>query len=486
MSKKKKANSFKPDTSALTNSNAVTNNLASGLFGGFSGVGFGSPFGTQVSATDTLLLENRYNLVTNNRQLLSQSYVEIGLIKTIVSVPVEDALRGGLEIISSDLDPEDIKRLQKKMRREKDLKVVGQALKWARLFGGGGIVIVNGDEHNTELDINTIKVGDRVSFRAVDMWELYFNYFSTFDNTTKLETDIDKDEVFNFYGKELHASRVLKVLGETAPSLVKQRVYGWGLSIVEALVRSINQYLKATNVTFEVLDEFKIDVYKIKGLAATLMSSGGSEKIHRRIQLANQEKNFQSAITMDGEDDYIQKQLQFTGMAEVMEGIRMQVASDLRIPLTKLFGVSSAGFNSGEDDIENYNSMIESEIRTNIEFEVLKMVEIRCMQLFGFIPDDLEVNFKPLRVLSTEQEENVKTAKFNRAAQARQMGEISSEEFKESLNADNLLGVQVEVNDELYETPDTDMSEGGVVGKAEPGGTTTESTKLSKPTDDAK
>ena len=31
---------------------------------------------------------------------------------------------------------------------------------------------------------------------------------------------------------------------------------------------------------------------------------------------------------------------------------------NLKMPITKLFGISAAGFSSGEDDIENYNSMI--------------------------------------------------------------------------------------------------------------------------------
>jgi hypothetical protein len=62
----------------------------------------------------------------------------------------------------------------------------------------------------------------------------------------------------------------------------------------------------------------------------------------------------------------------------------------MRMPLTKLFGISAAGFNSGEDDIEVYNAMIESEIRGKLKYDLLRMVEIKCQKLFSMVPDDID------------------------------------------------------------------------------------------------
>jgi 8-oxo-dGTP pyrophosphatase MutT (NUDIX family) len=166
------------------------------------------------------------------------------------------------------------------------------------------------------------------------------------------------------------------------------------------------------------------------------------------VDLANKNKNYLNSIVMDADDDYIQKQLSFAGLSDVMAGIRMQVASDMRMPMTKLFGVSSAGFNSGEDDIENYNAMIESDVRATIKWDLMRMVELRCQQLFGFVPDDLTITFEPLRVMSSEQEETVKTSKFNRLLAARQAGEISSKEFKEAVNRDDLLPIRLEITED--------------------------------------
>lgn len=439
------------NTSKVDNSGTspLQNSALSSLVLGFDPT---SGQGTQLSQLDTLFKESRWHLLSNMRNLLSQIYVEHGLIQTLVDIPVDDGLRGGVEVITKELDEDDIDMLQTKMEREGDIAQVGQAIKWARLFGGGGIIPITHQRPETPLDVSKIKQGSEIEFKAVDLWELFHDaLYLDDDSLESLEQKFSfKKSHYNFYGKKLHSSRVLRVKGLEAPSMIRRQLRGWGYSVVESTVRSINQYLKANGLSFEVLDEFKIDIFKIKGLKDALINPDAEERIRRRIHIATAEKNYKSALTLDGEDDYLQKQLSFTGVAEVMDGIRKQIASDLRIPMTKLFGQSSAGFNSGEDDIENYNSMVESTIRSKCKFEIIKIVEIRCQQLFGFIPEDIKIRFKPLRVLSSTDEEGVKTQIFNRLIQARQAGEISPRDFKEMCNRADLLPLKLDVTDEVY------------------------------------
>ena len=412
----------------------------------------GMPFSTQLSQVSTMFINNRWYLVSNMRQLLSEVYVEHGLIQTIVDVPVDDGIRGGVEIKTKQLDPEELEELQAEMEMEGDYDTVGYATKWNRLFGGAGVIIITDQDPSTPLNLAAIGPDSPLEFRDVDMWELFWSKQNTSDYSAAIDTNQLNDvEFYDYYGVQVHKSRVMKMVGFKAPSFVRPRLRGWGVSVVEALIQSLNQYLKSKNLTFEVLDEFKIDIFKIKNLTNTLLSPLGDQKIRARVQLANQQKNYQNAITMDSEDDYIQKELSFAGIAETQAGIRMQIASDMRMPLTKVFGISSAGFNSGEDDIENYNAIVESQVRTRIKAPLLKMIQVRCQRKFGFVPSDLKINFKPLRILSAEQEENVKTSKFNRVLAAKQAGEISSLEFKDACNKDNLLSIQLDTSVEALE-----------------------------------
>lgn len=415
------------------------------------------PGSAPVEQINTVFKNMRWYLVSNFRQVLNQCYVELGLIQTIVDVPCDDAFRGGIEIKSKELDEKQIQELQISLDRDDDLNTACQAQKWNRLFGGAGILILTDQDPEEPLDVAMINQDTPLEFRAVDMWELFWDKQNTEGYDPAIQTQ--DFEYYNYYGEQIHKSRVMRLKGFTSPSFIRPRLRGWGFSVIEVLVRSINQYLKATDLSFQVLDEFKVDYYKIKNLVTTLMSPQGNQKVQQRIQMANYQKNYQNAVVMDSEDDHDAKQLSFAGLAETMAGIRMQVAADMRMPITKLFGTSaSAGIgNTDQNDMENYNSMVESQVRNKSKYDVLRICEIKCQKLFGFIPEDLSISFKPLRVLSAEQEENVKTQKFNRLLQARTAGEITTFEFREGCNKGNIFDVTLDNAGEILNPNDPEV-----------------------------
>lgn len=460
-----------PPAASEVVANALESTVQNGALGdaiGFGGAGGfpanqGTPWSNQLSQTTTIFKNLRYYLISNFRQVLNEAYVELGLIQTITDVPVDDGLRGGVEIKSKQLDEDEIQELYATMDRQDDINTAGQAAKWNRLFGGAGIVVMTDQDPEEPLNVKAITSDSPLEFKAVDMWELFWDQQNV-EGGLNLSADDTTFEFYSYYAINVHKSRVMPLKGLTAPSFIRPRLRGWGFSVVEALVRSINQYLKATDLGFEVLDEFKLDVYKIKNLVNTLLQPNGKQKVLERVQLANWQKNYQKAIVMDSEDDFDHKQLSFAGLGEAMAGIRMQVASDMRMPLTKLFGISAAGFNSGEDDIEVYNAMVESQVRSKLKYHLIRMVELRCQQLFGFIPDDIQLSFKPLRIMSADQEETVKTQIFNRVFQARSAGEITTFEFRESCNKGNLLPITLDTQgDEL--NPDDPEVAGLVAGE---------------------
>lgn len=401
-----------------------------------------------VSNIDTISLNFRWYFVSNFRQHVSEAYVEYGLVRRAVDVPVDDAYRGGVTIKTDQLEEDEIKKLLIKMDRERDLNVASRTQKWGRLFGGAGTLLLVEDQDPREpLDIAAIKPGTKIEFRAVDLWELFWDMQNSDGYDPSLQ--VPEMDLFNYYGEDIHKSRVWRVNAFEIPSFVRPRFRGWGASMLEAIIRPLNQYLKHTDVTFEVLDEFKLDVYKIDGFMQALSTPEGEEMMMRRVRHANARKNFQQATVLDAKDDFQQRQLTFSGLGEVMQGIRIQLAAEMGMPLTKLFGLSATGFNAGEEDLENYNMMVEGTVRDDAKYLVLKMVELRCQQLFGFVPDDLTVEFKPLRVLGAVDEQTIKTQKATILDNARARNDISIKEYREAVNAGNLLDIKLDTSDEL-------------------------------------
>lgn len=475
----------------------IQNNVPDKFENGFAeAIGFCQPFGgqggfpggfsgQQVEDSTTMFENLRWYMVSNFRQLLSQAFVEIGLVQTICMVPVQDALRGGIMIKSKQLDEKEIKELLLSVDRDDDLNTVGWAACWERLFGGAGIIILVGDQDPEEpLDLKAIGPDTELDFRDVDMWELFWDK----QNTEGYDADIQGEqfEFYNYYAENLHRTRVMRLKGMKAPSFVRPRLRGWGMSVVEALVRSMNQYLKATDLGFEVLDEFKLDIYKIKNLINTLVSPNGTNKVKERVQMANWQKNYQNAVVMDSEDDYDHKQLSFAGLGEAMEGIRRQVAADMRMPISKLFGTSENGgmAATGQDDIENYNSMVEGEVRSKIKYHIVQILQVKCQKLFGYIPEDLEIEFKPLRELGAVDQETVKREKFARLIAAKQANEITVEEFRDACNKGHLFDIELDTSDAAISALDAeaakdqeDQAEIDAKGEDEPGAAKPDSRK---------
>jgi phage-related protein (TIGR01555 family) len=419
------------------------------------GFGQSSP---PVSSANTMFENNRWYLISNLRQLLSQTYVEHGIVQTLVDQPVDDAFRAGFEIKSAQLDGNDIEKLLIYCKRHNVIDSVKQASKWSRLYGGGAVIAITNQNPQVPLSLKQINENTPLEFRSVDMWELFYDVQNTTGGMQVGETiGAPVTDYFDYYGQSIHKSRVFRVVGKEAPSFIRPRLRGWGMSELERLVRSLNQYLKNQDLIFELLNEAKIDVYRIKGYNESLLSAQGTNNVAKRVQMANQIKNYNNALVMDMNDEYAQKQVTFAGLAEILLQIRQGIAADLKMPMTKLFGISSAGFNSGEDDIENYNSMVEGEVRSKIEWIMVDVLVVACQKVFGFAPDDLMIQWNPLRILNAKEEEEVKDSQFARTMATYTAGLATAQEAKEAINKDSLVGIELdETSDALPPLPNMD------------------------------
>lgn len=412
-----------------------------GTFSQFAG-------GQQIQQTDTLFQNLRWYLISNLRQLLSQLYVEHGIVQTLVDQPVDDAFKAGYELKTGQLDANDVEQLKVYDERIGLTRALMQAIKWARLYGGGGVLILSDQDPATPLNLNKIMETTPLEFRAVDMWELYYTHMNTVGTlAVNGEMGANMGEFYDYYGKPIHKSRVYRIIGKECPAFLRPRLRGWGMSELERLVQSLNSYMKNNDVIFELLDEAKVDVHRIKGFNTALINADGTSGIQKRIQLANMMKNFQNALIMDKEDEWEQKQIAFSGLSEVLLQIRQGLAADLKMPMTKLFGISAAGFNSGEDDIENYNSMVDGEIRAKNKFSHIDLLQIACKKKFGVVISDLMLEYPSLRQLNAKEQEEVKDSQFNRVMSTYQSGlEPDTVKIKEAINADSLLPVELDVN----------------------------------------
>ena len=404
-----------------------------------------------IQSANPMFYNNRYYMITNMRTLLNEMYIEHGIIQTMIDQPVEDGFRGGFKIISSELSNDEIIELEKKIEETEAVEKLIEALKWNRLFGGAGLIInVAGEDPRDDFDIEAVGEGREIEFYSADRWELANNPYILTPTLTPNGQRV-KDVNFNYYGIEINPSRVLILRGKPAPSLKRLQLQGWGMSELERLVSPMNKFLKNQNVIYELLDEAKLDVYSIDNYAGSV-ASGQEEAVKKRIMLTNYMKSYLNALILDAEDKFDQKQMSMTGVSEVLREARYDIASAMKMPVTKIFGMSSAGFNSGDDDIENYNSMIERDVRTPAKNIIKTIVRLLCKATFDYIPEDIDIEFESLRIMKETEEEALRTSKYNRFRDLYINGLITKGEFYDLLNQENVIQQELKIkgDDEYY------------------------------------
>ena len=403
------------------------------------------------SILTALFSMNAYSLITYYWVALTNAYNKNSFLQTAVNQKVEDAFRNdGLIIDTKTLDTDEIEQLRKVMDEEGDIEAIIDCIRWGRLYGGGVLVANTEQDPELPLDKKQLK-GRKLKFLASNRWQCsplgispYVAEKFAFTDTMQ-EGIVDRDNV-NYY-QELHRSRVGIYTGNNAPYLTKQILQGWNASIFEGILEPIQNLLAGFNVTLELLSEAKIDVFKIADLATVLMSPDGERQIQKRLQIATANKNYKASLAMDSNDDYQQKQINFGGIPQLLEQLMNIFCGYLRYPVSKLFGKGSSGFSSGDDDLENYNGTVDSEVRIPARGLITWVVNLRCLQLFGRELTDFRPRWRPLRVMSEKDQAEINSRKLDDYLKLKEAQVMTGQQVAQKLTEDGyILFSEEEIN----------------------------------------
>jgi hypothetical protein len=279
-------------------------------------------------------------------------------------------------------------------------------------------------------------------------------------NSHRFATEIpyvEEDELsnpYNFYGQNLHRTRVLKVFGDKAPSRLRPILRGWGASVLEPIVAPLSQYGKAQEVLLEYIDEAKISVFSLPDLQAALQGDEGLANVLKTIIDLNKLKNYHNALVLPVEAQFNQKELNFSWIQPAFDAIRTDLAAKIGYPKDKLFCDGASGFSSGRDTLENYNKIV-SNVRRKYTSPLIQITKLICKKLFDFIPKGIEITFPSLEALSPEIEETKKDKELSRLLSLYDRGIIPAKEVIKQSNLNNLTPVEIEdyTSDDFPEPP---------------------------------
>lgn len=378
-----------------------------------------------------------YELLSLQPMIMTYLPKTYGILDKIIRIPVDDAYKGGgFDLESDTLEEDEIKELLDALVDNNDVQRVKEANYWARQFGGAAVVAITPNGLDQPLNKDNLE-GGKLEFAPIERWRL--NYSKSNVNIPGGFWTVTQYNASTDYNVRIHPSRVFIKHGKVDSFLIQQQVQGWGVSVFESIIQDISLFFKGRNSFFELIDEAKVDIIKLATLQQALMTGSSDMAIRKLLDLIANNLNYKSKLLMSTDDDYIQKQVSFSGVAEVLKEIRVMIAGSSSIPVNKLWGEGVTGFGSGEDSLENYNSQIENEVRTP-DIPLWKWIlDLRCRQLFGREVPDLTIIWKNLRVLSAIDEQNINDKKLANALQLFDRQLLTPQEVMEYLKKQQIF-----------------------------------------------
>lgn len=399
-------------------------------------------------------------LITNHWVSLTNAYNKNSFLQTAVNQKVEDAFQNdGLVIDSKTLSTDELEKLRTTMEEEGDFEAIIDCIRWGRLYGGGVIVANTEQDPSEPLDKESLK-GKKLKFLATNRWQCTSQAVNPYVAEKFIFTDnMQEGELLasDSTSQEIDASRVGIFTGNNAPYLTRTILNGWNASIFEGILEPIENLLGGFNVTLELLSEAKIDIFKISELATVLSSPNGEALIRKRLEIATANKNYKGSLAMDKEDDYQQKQISFGGIPQLLEQLMYIFCGYLRYPVAKLFGKGSSGFSSGEDDLENYNSTVNSEIRVPAKRIIHWVVNLRCLQLFGRELPDFKPQWRPLKAMSEKEQAEINSRRLDDYLKLKQANVMTAKQVGQKLTEDGYILFSDEEINKMSDEYEPDM-----------------------------
>ena len=428
---------------------------------------------------------------TRNWQTINALYRSHWIVRRIIDVIPEDMIKNGYHILTQ-LSPDQIKKIVRCDRTTRTSRRILEGLKWGRLYGGAGaLIMIEGHENQLDqsLDYDMIMPGSYKGLLVLDRW-------SGVTPEDKLVSDISDPEfgMPEYYtvssdaltvGIRVHHSRIIRFMGRPLPYLEQLAETYWGASELEHV---IDELKKRDNVSWNIaMLTFmaNLRVMKMDGMGQ-LLATGNEQaqmQLYNTIQGMNAMMNNNSLQVLGENDSYETHQYTFGGIGETYDRFMMDVAGAAETPVTKLFGRSPAGMNAtGESDMQNYYDTIEEKQEADLRPVYDKILPIMFISTLGGIPDDWDYEFNPIRRPRDDEMADLASKNTDSVTKAFQAGMVSQRTALKELRQQaemtgmwsNITDEDIEKADDSVMQPDEGMGDlmNGVFGGGEPQQTT--------------
>lgn len=397
-----------------------------------------------------------FNFISRQRTGLEAAYRGSWVVGAAVDYPADDMTTAGI-VLDTTLKPDEVDLLTAALRDLRIWQKLASTLKWSRLYGGAvAVMLIDGQNMATPLDLDTIKEGQFKGLYVLDRWTLNP---AVREVVQTLGPDLGMPEYYTVLGGaqlglpnwRIHYSRVLRFEGLELPFQQRLAENLWGMSVIERLFDRLVAFDSTTTGAAQLVFRAYLRTYKIPKLRE-LIAAGGAmlEAVTKQIDFLRLMQSNEGLSVIDAEDEFEALEYSFSGLDSVLLQFGQQLSGAMEMPMVRLFGQSPTGLNStGESDLEIYDDGIKKKQERDLRQPVTRLLDVLSRSLFGkALPEGFTFTFAPLRQISEEDKATIGAAKTSAIVNTYSEGVIErSVALKELKATSDVTGMWSNISD---------------------------------------
>jgi len=359
----------------------------------------------------------------------------------ICEAPPKHALRRGFKVKVGS--PELETRIKTDVDALKVSKRIVEAWTWARLFGGGAILmgLDDGREPWEPVDETALR---RVLFLSAvtsrELWPETWEY-------DPLSPRFGEPVLYRFQRvgggggldtSQVHHSRLVRFEGLPTTRARRIMLRGWGESYLRRVHDQLVEWNGAHVAVNDLVQQSSVGVYKMKNLAR-LVGSDPEGLLKRRMEALDMGRSVAKSILLDAEGEAYERVEvgALTGLPDLLDRYSLRLAGALEWPITVLLGRSPAGLNAtGESDMQNWYDLLEADREVNAHPAARRIVRLLLLSAAGPTsaqePAGWSIEFPPLTTMTDAQKADLRSKQATTDGVYLQNGVLTPEEVARS------------------------------------------------------
>ena len=284
---------------------------------------------------------------------------------------------------------------------------------------------------------------------------------AAFNASNPLEFDFYKVNNWFVQGVNIHQDRLLTLVTRPVPDLLKPAYNFGGLSWLQIMKPYVERFQRDTDSISDLISKFSLTALKTN--METILQGGeeGASQLLMRAQMMGQFRDNLNMLLMDMEgEDLVQINTPMTGLVDLWAKSQELMAMPSHTPLVKLTGITPSGLNASSDgEIRVYNDWISGLQNAFILPQIMKILRIAQMSLFGEIDNNISFEFNSLKQMDDSELADLNLKKAQTAGALIEAGVLSQEDERSRLSNDQDSGYGFIDPDKVPESLDLDLTD---------------------------